>query len=161
MFGKPSLLNIYMFLSDHIYDSNPIVSQLTQKLHLSQRGNRQVWLEERSEISILGRAPCRVFAIQAVSRLHCQHHPQEGCIIQMLNTNYPTKDQVKLNNGKGVMLNIEQIRDDILSLRFPGAPVVALPHLVLHQIVCAVTAMPGCEVKNCLGVDLKAVGFAS
>lgn len=78
----------------------------------------------------------------------------------MLNTNYPTKDQVKLNNGKGVMLNIEQIRDDILSFRFPGAP-VALPHLVLHQIVCAVTAMPGCEVKNCLDADLKAVGFAS
>lgn len=77
-------------------------------------------------------------------RLHCQHHPQEGCIIQMLNTNYPTKDQVKLNNGKGVMLNIEQIRDDILSLGFPGAPAVALPHLVLHQIVCAVTAMPAC-----------------
>lgn len=77
VFGKPSLLNIYMFLSDHIYDNNPIVSQLTQKLHLSRRGNRQVWLEERSEISILGRAPHRVFAIQAVLRLHCQHHPQE------------------------------------------------------------------------------------
>lgn len=41
----------------------------------------------------------------------------------MLNTNYPTEDQVKLNNGKGVMPNIEQIRDDILSLVFPGAPV--------------------------------------
>lgn len=79
----------------------------------------------------------------------------------MLNTNYPTKDQVKLNNGKGVMLNIEQIRDDILSLGFPGAPVVALLHLVLHQIVCAVTAMPGCEVKNRLDADLKALGFAS
>lgn len=150
-----------MFLSDHIYDSSPIVSQLTQKLHLSQRGNRQVWLEERSEISILGRAPHRVFAIQAVLRLHCQHHPQEGCIIQMLKTNYPTKDQVKLNNGKGVMLNIEQIRDDIPCFRSPGAPVAALPHLVLHQIVCAVTAMLGCEVKNCLDADLKALGCAS
>lgn len=65
IFGKLSVLNIYMFLSDHNYDSNPIVSQLTQKLHLSQRGNRQVWLEERSEISILGRALHRVFTIQA------------------------------------------------------------------------------------------------
>lgn len=63
----------------------------------------------------------------------------------MLNTNYPAKDQVKLNNGKGVMLNIEQIRDDILSLTFPCAPVVALPQLVLllHQTACAVTAVHG------------------
>lgn len=67
LFGKFSLFNICMFQSAHIYSSNPIVSQLTQKLHLSQRGNRQVWLEERSEISILGRAPHRVFTIQAVS----------------------------------------------------------------------------------------------
>lgn len=54
----------------------------------------------------------------------------------MLNTNYPATDQVKLNNGKGVMLNIEQIRDDILSLTFPGAPVVAVPHLVLTTSDC-------------------------
>lgn len=33
----------------------------------------------------------------------------------MLNTNYPTTDQVQLNNSKGVMLNIEQIRHDIFS----------------------------------------------
>lgn len=65
LFGNFSLLNIYIFLSVHIYSSNPIVSQLTHKLHL--RGNTQVWLEERSEISILGRAPHSVFTSQAVS----------------------------------------------------------------------------------------------
>lgn len=77
----------------------------------------------------------------------------------MLNTNYPTTDQVQLNNGKGVMLNIEQIRHDILLLTFSDAPVVALPHLVLlHQTVCAVTAMHGCEVKNCLDIAFGSFG---
>lgn len=54
---------------------------------------------------------------------HCQHHPQEPCLIQMLNTDYPARDHVKLNNGKGVMLNAEQRWDDILSPAFPDAPV--------------------------------------
>ena len=78
----------------------------------------------------------------------------------MLNTNYPATDQVKLNSGKGVMLNIEQIRDDILSLTFPGAPVVALPFLVLllHQITCTVTAMRSWEVKNCHDVAFGSRG---
>lgn len=147
-----------------------VCSHLRQQTHSFTTHSEVTPQSERKQASLAGGKdqrflswaghPTAYLPFRLCQRLHCQHHSQEGCIIQMLNTNYPAKDQVKLNNGKGVMLNIEQIRDGSLSLMFPGAPVVALPHLVLlvHQTACAVTAMHGWEVKNCLDVPFGSLG---
>lgn len=147
LFGKLSLFNIYRFCLFTFTAAAPeFHSSFRSYTSIGEETGKSGWRKDQRCLSWAGH-PTACLPFRLCQRLHCQHHSQERCIIQMLNTNYPVKDQVKLNNGKGVILSIEQIRDDTLSLTFPGAPVLDLPHLVLHPTACAVTAMPGCEAQ--------------